>query len=403
MPEPDNTVSYGREGEAAMAAPAAPGEPPLRLSGEPPLIRIHLRWDEDNHVLNITTTQPPLPTVAMVMAELSPAQRRILSQRQFRWQRDRLNQLIPGSREVIPLQAWSDAIAQATVKRLAAQRPEADSLISQNLQGAYMAMGDMLYRVSIVEALPAAKALPTLKRQLTERYRERAAQLEAEAQAQARRITEDASSAARAVIEQANQQKQEAQQLLQRARRESGVMPPPELRMGGVPLRWNEAQQAWEAGFHFLYKPARISLSDASGNLLGEWLPVPEASPVAVLLWQPFESEGGFVVTAAHMDGGSSELPHVSYGSACMAPRGLPPRVRSMAEYNQLQRAVVNCLNGGVELNSLLNRRWRSEVLALFPPDLRAAVVSGGGFMHLLDSHSRRPAEHEERSTVWNA
>jgi hypothetical protein len=361
---------------AALEAASPPAEPEEPQGFD---VRVKVRWDEANNRLSIAYSDPTdsnLVDKAQVIAKLpevyAKAARVTSAARRNYYD---IKAVITQTRNVIPLQVWSDAIAAAIIQaKLARRQTEAETVLSaNNPDGGYMLIGDQLARISLVGAVSANKAMALMRRQATEQARQQARSILEAATAAAATTTLNAEQAAQGLVEAAARQKREAAQYL--ADIKGARYPDVSLVNSGAELR--KQDDKWQVAMEIDYKPQRLVFAK---HLNKQW-PCVEGPAVKVRLWQPFDVVTGvYNVRDIRVDGLAYEMPHVGYESACMEVGQRPDLLRTAVDLDVLRQGVEHSLNASINLESLLRRYryWDPRVQNFVPRDLATAIYDTG-------------------------
>jgi hypothetical protein len=260
---------------------------------------------------------------------------------------------------LIPLQEWADAIGQTILENLPREVEFTSSPLNE---GAYLAMGTQLYRLSPVALLAKNKALQVARRIAKEK-----------ADTEIKAYREQAQSAIDGLLADAKQKRQAAEEYLR------GVQSNPP-----VP-RWIRDNRIWvhyRNGVMFLEIKLTVVIvgfdtvfSYQGDNYDYHWDAV-EQFPVDLTLTVPVDLDGSYSITRIRAVSESSIHPHISTSGSCLEVGDAPPLLNNIESYNRLCQSLVRVLRR-VQLNSLFCSpdEWMSIYGKAFPEDLRGATM----------------------------
>src|SRR6266542_4164464 len=328
MAETEGTVPVGMtppEAETLVSTPpvGTPAQPDTAaqvqvLAHNQQLVRVKVTWNEREGRAVIGSNHD-LPTCIQVLEQLDKNWLKLLD-RYTKRSYYGLEQTITRSRGRIPLSAWSNAIAQATLMVLRASEPEAATEVQQMLHGGYLAAG---------------------------------------------------------VLRTAGELRQQVEAELARARRE---LPPPAWAVEAeLALRRKvyDSQPLWCVGMVLRIRVSNFVLYPDSPQRRWSWS-VPgweDKKPVVALVWVPLQVDGSYAVTTVYADETAPVLPHMTTAAACVAPGDAPERIRSVEELQQLRDGIMRAFRT-VNLSSLYNSiyAWRERFKDYVPAEIEKAV-----------------------------
>ena len=382
---------------------------PVPATTVPPAIRVHITWDAARNVPSITSTHP-LPAKALVLAQLTPAQRKLVPSNQRKYTHYDTEDCISGTHNTIPLQVWSDAIGAATIQGLACAGVSAETEMSSISQGGYLAIGDSIYKMSAVGHVSSNKAMAALKRNIADKAR-----------AKAEAVVAAANQAAATIATNAAQMREQAEELLEQARR--NCAPPRAFAERGCPLRYVDGK--WLVGLtarialtHFefehsyTYRDSRDRLVNRTGRK--SWQAVDGATPssVLVLCWVRIDNitTGDYVQTGITTDRACTQLPHINNVQGCMELSGAPPHLLTFNHLDQLRVCIERAMRG-VTLHSLLTHPllWLPAFKQFVPADLLAILQDREDYKERLreliisEGEALEVDRVQEATEVWHA
>ena len=374
MAETEGTVPVGMttpEAETLVSTPpvGTPAQPDTAaqvqvLAHNQQLVRVKVTWNEREGRAVIGSNHD-LPTCIQVLEQLDKNWLKLLD-RYTKRSYYGLEQTITRSRGRIPLSAWSNAIAQATLMVLRASEPEAATEVQQMLHGGYLAVGDVLYQLNAVQAVGTNRALAAVRARVLDKVKVEAAE-----------IREAAQRTAAGVLRTAGELRQQVEAELARARRE---LPPPAWAVEAeLALRRKvyDSQPLWCVGMVLRIRVSNFVLYPDSPQRRWSWS-VPgweDKKPVVALVWVPLQVDGSYAVTTVYADETAPVLPHMTTAAACVAPGDAPERIRSVEELQQLRDGIMRAFRT-VNLSSLYNSiyAWRERFKDYVPAEIEKAV-----------------------------
>jgi hypothetical protein len=370
-----------------------PPEPAFDQSATtiPPDVRVRVRWHSPtNHNARIESTHR-LPAKALVLQELTPAQRSLIPMRYRNASNSYydIRYCINHTHESIPLQVWADAISAATVRGLAVTTAvSADSIVGGLSQTGYLAIGGSILKVSTIAHVGSSKAMAAIKRHATEQAKAEAEAIRTVATQWATNHRADAEQAASTIIQNANLTKAEAAKLMLAAQRTANVRPPEWLleapRSGNTAIPFKlDASSRWCVGITLALRPNHFEYTapyrdDAGHDRRGRLSYAGEPSehdPLKVFIWQPLDTpEGTYNPRHAYIDNTINtitRLPHMHTSGSCLGLSDGPPLLNSHTAYANLRNSLQRVHNG-VNFASLLTEAhiWMKYFKPWIPAEL---------------------------------
>lgn len=337
-----------------------------------------------------------LPTMEQVKAQLTTAELRALKvarQRTYFVTAD-LWQVIHHV-EAISLERWSAAIVAAILKR---EREQSEGATATAINGneqmraaieqqdlldkrsPTLMVGDTLYALQPIKRVTArATALSVLRAQLRREAQEELNALKAAAQAEADSL-----------LSQAQSKLNEAEEIKRRAQLETQLIPP----FPGVWLTSDSRPPQLGISTNFeirAFQSGPVNRGGLTGHFI--WtLSTPVLTPT-MRVWIPRQMDGSYDKTYIRLASEEEHmLPHMSTGSCCVVPQGVPARISRLAEAQTLVLAIRRAF-GTVNMGSLLvgPGGWVPAILDACPPqclalhqrELRADAVNTGTWVPL--------------------
>lgn len=131
-----------------------------------------------------------------------------------------------------------------------------------------------------------------------------------------------------------------------------------------------------------------------------KWSPLP-ASQVVVPIFIAFgRSSGATMIENCHVAPWGSELPHMSYGSACVQPGGVPKTVTSTEQLELVRQAIQRAFQV-VNVSSFLRApdQWSDAVRAFMP----TGCVEFYKGQATVEESGAQVVSREAPSTIWGA
>ena len=371
--------------------------PPLVVQAAPE-VRVKI-FNNDEGTLVIECNHE-LPAIKNVVAQLTRAQ--INNTRCYtggHGYRYTLRDVVYKTRDLVTYRDWADAIGAAIMVNLS--NAEGAVYESKALQeGAYLAMGNQVYRLSPVAMARQTKALSAVQ--------ERAKQ---KTKVQIEQLMEEAKMVSDALIHSAKVKQEEAEKALLSAHAGSPV--PAWIKDRGVVCKYSSYHDRWCAQFKINMViegfDIPIYVQDLEKTVTYSWDAASELS-VPVTMWVPLLDDGSYQITSVHVDANSPRLPHVDNRGGCMAPGDAPKKIQCLENLQQLASSVKRCMSR-VQFDSLYvdAREWMQTFKECMPTDLHDAVsrhvpVSTLALKLYNERGAAAPTETEtgdEGSTIW--
>lgn len=308
----------------------------------------------------------------------------------------RLLQIIVHFRETIPFRVWADAIGKAIWQQRQNQEPA--EYISKDFDtGAYLALGNSVYKLSPVALIPANRALAVARRKALDTTNQITERLLQEAQA-----------TANGLIENANRQRQRAQELLTSVQ---GTAPVPEFaRNSGLICRYNRGFSRWciradlslaLKGFDYKFSIRQVGQTTSS-SFTYSWQAASALPAVDLSLWIPIHHDGSYSPTAIHAV--DKVHPHISTTQACLALGDAPNTITSLDDWRRLCDSLSRTLSR-IQLDSLLTsyRSWGSTFAHFIPADLHDLLANNNLYDTIRRRFAENPADFQpyQEETPW--
>lgn len=385
-PTSDVATTEGAEfqgsGEANQVSPAPAAPVPT------PTVRVTILKDPNTHqlelkcYLNGAEVEGP-STLDEISHLFNPAQKRLFRNRLYYSPIETIRRPNYNS---IPLQKWVDWIGQWLLAKEA--RKAGATYESRALdEGAYLSVGDTLYRLSPVALIRTNKALAVAKRKAMESV-----------SAERDNILAEAKFNAQGIIADATKKQKDAEAIFLRA--SSSTPPPSIVYSGGIPAQWDFNKSHWLVGMDLNIIPTGFDFEwdHVEGGELDpvtnrrrrisrkcemSWPAVAQEDPlrgVKANILIPISADGSYALTGIKIAPQSpTQLPHISFSSACLSLGDAPRSLTTLTDYRLLKRSLTRAM-ARVQLNSLLvfYDRWRDAFLPFVPPDLDKALCGEG-------------------------
>lgn len=365
-----------------------------------PRIHIRVKRHDDGRVEINWNDVPVQADVQLVRNALPPEYRSIIAHRY--WLNCSLSGLIQRF-SVIPAQVWADAIGQAVVLMMSPAHQagafdydaEGPAALQTLLSGAgHLALGNYLYKLQPVAAVPTNRAMATLR-----------AKMRAQVGVERERLLTGAQREAQIIVEQAD--------VIRRQVEASRV----ELRSLGrlsVPV-WATYRMTLRGDYEYpfvLELPEIRFQIDTFRYENGETQEVLEwdlESPysVYVTLFLPvnfgsgeyYVGREGNTCRIQKQDGGAIKLPHITFAGTCLQPVGVPTTLHSKNDVTLLIDGLVRA-HRVVNLNSLLSppESWPSELFHRCPQHIRNGTWHNA---EAAETATRRISLEAESQNTW--
>lgn len=303
----------------------------------------------------------------------------------------------------IPFQVWADALAEWLIVK-EANATGARSEVRAVVQGAYLAMGTTLFKLSPVDMIPQNKALAAAKARALSRAKVAGSALMAEARTNVRGMLQ-------AGLERKKKLEREVEGL---ERKLVGVLPR-WVQDAGIPTRFRMG--SWELQISFTHKLGSIwagwEVGAGRSRLERHELefPVTGVRSIQKLAWMPISPEGSYSLSNLVLDKICQEMAHMSHSGSCMSLGDAPEKLASVEDCTKLGASLERAMSQ-MNLQSLLG--GMSEVVSQYedglPPDLYIALRSGdsravNGWMAAYANEkgiTTLVAEDSERGETWD-
>lgn len=336
--------------EAAEAAEPAP----------PPKIRVTLTRDKlDGHIdIYGLDRVPPLSEVVPHL----PKKLQVRFRRDVRYGSS-LRTVICNNQD-INLQDWADAIAEAAIVFASNQQPATAELRSLG-QGAYLAMGDTLYKLSPVAMVPQTKALTAARRMIVDKAKGEAEIVKAQAEATAQQV-----------LQAAAREKVAADNLVKEAKKSVNRIPPGWMLDNLMVLRYNGPNRRWEVrlDLEIFVESFDVYWTDRDYNVVDYSWPATSSAPIHPIVWVPIAHDGSYAITQIHAEP-NTMIPHIGRGQFCGEVTNPPEKIDGRARLYDL-KAKIEWTMRKVNFNSMVvyPSEWMPALFNLMPKDLADAV-----------------------------
>lgn len=318
----EDVLGTAREIVAAVPVPI--------VHNEPVAVRTSIKQDEMD-VIRITCTHP-VPTIKNVVPHLDADHRKKVKIYEY----NNVERHIKDTISVIPFQLWADAISAAIMTTLA-NKEGATSEMRGLVQGGYLAIGDVLYKMSAVAQLPQTKALAMAKRKIRE-----VAELEGKS------IKEATQAACDAMLANALHTRQHADHYKAQIMQEVGSLPPKWIVDLRYPIKFVNGLWSVQVTINFWISHFDIGISGGK-RFSFDADPGPTEK---VRLWIPLQNDGKFAATSICVDQHDKRMPHIKHNGACMGLSSGPTYIKRPADLSLLIEALEHC-HSRVQLDSL--------------------------------------------------
>jgi hypothetical protein len=261
-------------------------------------------------------------------------------------------------------QDWADAIGAAIIVKEVNSRP-CQYANKGLVDGAYLAMGEQLFRLSPVEVISTNKALVAAKARIEEKNR-----------LAGKKIIEDATVAAKAIIDSAMKVKADYNLLLREQKRKA--LAPRWVVDAGLTHR--RKIEMWQilCSFNFRLDFLEYYFHDSEGTRKKYHSPLLPVPPKDVYFWVPIFQKGGYSLTSLLLEEREDILPHMSRSGFCMSIGDAPEKIDSLVSLNRLISGVSR-VTRGIRMDSLLQDTsvWINGLAKHFPPNMLEVLKSG--------------------------
>lgn len=307
-----------------------------------------------------------------------------------------LEQIIYRTRHTISYQTWAEAISAAIIFRTL-NGDGATSEMSSLAGGAYLAMGDHVYKLSPVGMARETKALTVARKMAVDK-----------AKLVGANIIEEAKINSTALVADAARARSEAEEALREARSNARAAPPRWMIESGLPIKY--ARSAWNVMMPLTTRLTRFDIGLDDRSFSWEAV-VGHQHQVVTGVWVSIEAAGQFSHTSIYVDAMFHKLPHIDHSAACFSAGDLPARIRNSTDFSNLQASMQRCLSV-VQLDSLRSAPyyWIEDFKASIPADLYACLRSTDWIAAVRAlAVASLPAEQEpvevedEEEAIWTA
>lgn len=352
-------------------------------------VKVTIKKNEEEGTVVVECSHE-IPSVETIAFQMPPVKQRLVNRYSYR----SLSQSISRLEGRITYQEWSDAIAKAILHKQLNDVGATTEM--RNLgQGAYMTLGNALYKLSPVELIQPSKAVMAIRKRTLE-----AAKIEAKA------LVDNAQVSANALIVSANKLKLEAKRELDLAK--NATKKPPEWAVdSGMVVRYDIYNYSWQVRFTIKLSITHFDINVGSKQVT--WDAVPQLMK-AIKLWVPIMPDGGYNITSVKVDADSPEIPHIDHVSACMSPGDAPKKIANKHDLTALRYSIERCMQR-VQLDSLKtsSEKWIEIFKDALPVELYESMKSKGNWTGALTLAEKLVKEKpevavaEELGKTWTA
>lgn len=362
---------------------------------KPDSIRFHVRRLKDGTV-NITSSLTPnkYAPIRNVIAHLPKEHRKTVGQFFSTHTYYVLESMVSQYWGTIPAEDWAVAMATAAIKHNA-QPQEGECTVTNPLSVAYLAAGDLLYRLTPVALTGTTSALNVVKRRSVELAKAEADKVRENAKAEATKIIVRANENANSIIINANTKLMDAEAKLT----ELSATPPAWLTGSGYPIIWDAGVEAWRVVLmcqldieSFTFK---MPDPEKEGKLISEWKAVAGKEPIEFSYSALVENK--FAITSMRtVFPFNFNHPHITIHKSCMQPGDSPIKLSNLNNLIQLASSVDRTLRS-VDLNSMLvdPGGWPENMWRFVPEELKK-ILKGPNWVTALEAATKaanRPAK----------
>ena len=234
---------------------------------------------------------------------------------------------------------------------------------------AYLAMGEMVYRLQPVEIARTNKALAICKRKAMK-----------EAATVKDQLIAQANQSAKGILDEAQKRLKQAADKIAEAERSNA--PPAWMLEQRRPLLFKSGM--WCVSFDFNFKIDRweydmphptTALREKGIFRRKIWTASPTL-PLKMRAFVPIHRDGSYQITGCYLDAFQKSLPHMHHTASCMSPATAPKEIKSQGDLLVLTDAISRCFRT-VALHSLYSSPsdWEETAVKACPPALWTALT----------------------------